>query len=56
MAINKEQLEIKSKVERLGMLLVENSEKIVQMCIDTGDVINLDEVLLLLHEKLNIKS
>ena len=56
MTINKEQLEIKAKVERLGMLLIENSEKIAQISIDIGDIQNLDEVLILLHEKLGIKS
>ena len=55
MTVNNDRLEIKGKIERLGMILVENSEKIAQICIDNEDITNLDEVLLLLLEKLDLK-
>ena len=56
MTINKEQLEIKAKIERLGKILVENSERITQLCIDNDDTHNLDELLLILEKVLDNKK
>lgn len=56
MTINKEQLEIKAKIERLGKILSENSERITQLCIDNDDTHNLDELLLILEKGLDNKK
>lgn len=56
MTINKEQLEIKAKIERLGKILIESSERITQLCIDNDDTHNLDELLLILEKVLDNKK
>lgn len=56
MVANTEHTETKNKIERLGMLLVEHSEKVAQVCIEEDDVKNLDELLTILSEKFNIQK
>ena len=56
MTINKEQLEIKAKIERLGKIFIESSERITQLCIDNDDTHNLDELLLILEKVLDNKK
>lgn len=52
MIVNTEHMEVKKKIERLGMLLLENSEKVTQVCIKEDDVENLNELITILQEKL----
>lgn len=53
---NTEHTETKNKIERLGMLLLEHSEKVAQLCVKESSVEELDAILTIIDQTLNIQK